>query len=118
MNKETLFRIQRSTIAFAFACSCAACASNGSIQPSAQQTLVRACDQAQTAVTLATFFEEKMTPAEVKAVTVAQDSVSKFCSPSALAADLTPAAEATNTQLLGQIVADMNQLSDKGKPTP
>lgn len=114
MNKS--FRIQSTVRFFAFGfiatCAISGCATDGSIKPSAQSQLVAACDKAQTAVTLAGFFEDKMTPAEAEAVLLARSANDSFCSPSALAADLTPAAYSANVAALGKVVAVMDSLAD------
>lgn len=113
MQKNPLFRQQTVVRAFAFGCAVAlaGCAADGSVKPSTQSQLVKACDNASTAVTLAGFFADKMTPAEYKIYSAAEKSVPEFCSPSALAADLTPAAVSTNIQALGDIVQQMNAVS-------
>jgi hypothetical protein len=114
MQSKSLFRRQNVARSFAFGCAVAlaGCASNGSVKASAQSQLVTACDKAQTAITLAGFFKDKMTAPELKALTVASDTEERFCSPSALAADLTPGAYSANIAALGQVLADMDSLSD------
>lgn len=114
MNTSFRQRALIRSFAFGFAASCAlaGCASDGSVKPSTQSQLVAACDKAQAAVTVAGFFEEKMTPQELKVYRTATDSTDQLCSPSALAAYATPAAQAAAIGALGNIVRDMDTVKD------
>jgi hypothetical protein len=120
MQDSTKFRIQETVRNFAFAgilaSALGACASNGALTPSAQQTLVNTCDKASSAITLASFFEPQMTPVELTAFKAAQDAEASFCSPSALAADLTPAAVSANIASLGTVIVNMQGVANAHTP--
>lgn len=117
MQKKTAFRQALVCRAFAFACpaalatlTLAGCATDGAVKPSTQSALVNVCDEAQIAVTLASFYRDKMTDREASIYQAAQIAVPKFCSPSALAADLTPAALASNLQALQDTITQLDAI--------
>jgi hypothetical protein len=98
-------------VAGALAAALAGCAADGSVKPSTQSKLVQACDNASTAITLAGFFADKMNATEYAVYSAAEKAIPGFCSPSALAADLSPAALSFNIQTLGDIVQQMHAVS-------
>jgi hypothetical protein len=106
------FRTKMVVRAFAFGCtaSLAACAADGSIKAPAQSQLVQACDDASIALTMAGFYADKINAKENEVFEAAKVAYPKFCSPSALAADLTPAALSANIQALGDTVAQLNAI--------
>lgn len=53
-----------------------------------------------------------MTPQELAIYQTASDATDQFCSPSALAAYATPAAQAAAVAALGKVVRDMDAVKD------
>lgn len=111
------FRQQFGIFSIACAVTLSGCASDGSLTPSAQSRLVTTCNEAQTAVTVAGFFQNKMNAFEIEYYLYAQKSVDQFCSPSAIAAYATPDAEAAAIAALGKIIQNMNAVKDAAPVT-
>jgi hypothetical protein len=117
MHKSHTFRSQAVVRTFAFACfagAVAGCTATGQVTAPAQSTIEKACTDSQMALSLASFVVK--TSVQQTAVKEATTVIDGFCTPSALAAEATPAALAANVQALETVIANLNTMSGAASP--